>query len=69
MTVSAEDKDSSNRAQITVTNDDSNRLSDKDIENFMEQHEKNKEEDEKMYQKVMAKNNLEQQAYRFSSAF
>jgi len=60
--VSAEDKGTGNKEQITITNDQ-NRLSPEDIERMVNDAEKFKEEDEKIKAQVEAKNGLESFAY------
>lgn len=60
--VSAEDKGTGNKEQITITNDQ-NRLSPEDIERMVNDAEKFKEEDEKLKGQVEARNALESMAY------
>ncbi|KAG9390656.1 Heat shock protein 70 family [Carpediemonas membranifera] len=60
--VTAEDKSSGNRQQITITND-KNRLSKDDVERMINDAERFKAEDEKVREKVEARNGLENFAY------
>jgi heat shock protein 5 len=64
--VSAEDKGTGNKEQITITNDQ-NRLSPEDIERMVNDAEKFKEEDEKLKSQVEARNNLESMAYQMKN--
>ncbi|XP_052779817.1 heat shock protein 70 B2-like [Mya arenaria] len=63
MNVSAEDKSTKKRNNITITND-SGRLSKADIERMVNDAEKYREEDEKQRQRIEARNKLEN--YMFS---
>ncbi|XP_004226462.2 endoplasmic reticulum chaperone BiP [Ciona intestinalis] len=60
--VSAEDKGTGNKEKITIKNDD-NRLSKEDIERMVQDAEKFASEDQKLKEKVDAKNELESYAY------
>lgn len=60
--VSAVDKATGNKNQITITND-KGRLSKEDIERMVEESEKFKKEDEAVRERVEAKNHLENFAY------
>merc|ERR1712003_585114 len=64
--VSAEDKGTGNKEQITITNDQ-NRLSPEDIERMVNDAEKFKEEDEKVKAQVEARNGLESMAYQLKN--
>lgn len=64
--VSALDKTSGNRQQITITNE-SGRLNEEDIQRMLNESEKYKEEDESTFQKITAKNSLENMAYSTKS--
>jgi len=64
--VSAEDKGTGNKEQITITNDQ-NRLSPEDIERMVNDAEKFKEEDEKVKGQVEARNALESMAYQLKN--
>lgn len=64
--VSAEDKGTGNKEQITITNDQ-NRLSPEDIERMVNDAEKFKEEDEKVKAQVEARNSLESMAYQLKN--
>jgi len=64
--VSAEDKGTGNKEQITITNDQ-NRLSPEDIERMVNDAEKFKEEDEKVKGQVEARNGLESMAYQLKN--
>uniref|UniRef100_H2Z065 Endoplasmic reticulum chaperone BIP n=1 Tax=Ciona savignyi TaxID=51511 RepID=H2Z065_CIOSA len=60
--VSAEDKGTGNKEKITIKNDD-NRLSKEDIDRMVQDAEKFASEDQKLKEKVDAKNELESYAY------
>merc|ERR1712232_770701 len=60
--VSAEDKGAGSKEQITISNDQ-NRLTPEDIERMVADAEKFKEEDEKLKEKVEARNELEGYLY------
>jgi L1 cell adhesion molecule like protein len=62
LNVSAEDKTSGNKNNITITND-KGRLSKEEIERMVQEAEKYKEEDEAHKKKVEAKNSLENYTY------
>merc|ERR1719300_1200064 len=64
--VSAEDKGTGNKEQITITNDQ-NRLSPEDIERMVNDAEKFKEEDEKQKERITAKNGLESYCFNMKS--
>lgn len=64
--VNACEKSSGKTEKITIKND-SNRLSDEQIAQMLEDAEKYKEEDEKAQKKVQAKNNLENYVYNIKS--
>merc|ERR1712174_128430 len=66
MIVSAEDKGTGNKEEITITNDN-NRLSPEDIERMINDAEKFKEEDEKVEAQVEARNGLESMAYQLKN--
>jgi len=60
--VSAEDKGTGNKEKITITNDH-NRLSPEDIEKMIKDAEKFADDDQKIKERVEAKNELESYAY------
>ncbi|WCJ19533.1 Heat shock 70 kDa protein [Euphorbia peplus] len=62
LNVSAEEKKTRNRNQITITND-KGRLSKEEIEKMIEDAEKYKAEDEKIKKKILAREALEKYAY------
>lgn len=62
LTVSALEKGSGKKSNITITND-KGRLSKEEIEELVKQAEKYKEEDEKEHKRVEAKNSLENYIY------
>lgn len=62
MQVSAEDKGTGSKEQITINNDQ-NRLSPEDIERMINDAEKYSDEDKKVKEKVEARNELESYAY------
>eukprot|EP01092_Planopodium_desertum_P004495 TRINITY_DN1938_c0_g2_i1.p1 TRINITY_DN1938_c0_g2~~TRINITY_DN1938_c0_g2_i1.p1 ORF type:complete len:201 (-),score=86.43 TRINITY_DN1938_c0_g2_i1:68-649(-) len=61
--VSAEDKASGKREQITITND-AERLSEEEIERMIKEAEEMAEEDKKVKDRVVARNNLENYYYQ-----
>jgi len=62
LNVSAVDKSTGRENKITITND-KGRLSKEDIERMVQEAEKYKDEDEKIKEKIQAKNSLESYAY------
>lgn len=62
LNVSAVDKSTGKENKITITND-KGRLSKEDIERMVQEAEKYKDEDEKIKEKIQAKNSLESYAY------
>jgi L1 cell adhesion molecule like protein len=62
LSVSAVDKASGNKQNITITND-SSRLSEAEIQRMLDDAQKFKDEDEKHAQRVKARNELEQYAF------
>jgi heat shock 70kDa protein 1/2/6/8 len=62
LNVSAEDKTTSQKNKITITNDNG-RLSKEEIEKMVEEAENYKAEDEKLKKKVKANNTMENYAY------
>lgn len=62
LSVSAEDKQTGNKEQITITND-RNRLSQEDIDRMVKEAEEAAEEDKKAKERVEARNSLENYAY------
>ena len=62
LTVSAEDKSSGNRENITITNE-KGRLSKDDIERMVKEGEEFKAEDDEIREKIQAKNNFEGSVY------
>lgn len=64
--VSAEDKGTGSKEQITITNDQ-NRLSPEDIERMVNDAEKFKEDDERVKSQVEARNGLESMAYQLKN--
>jgi len=62
LNVSAEDKANGRTEKITITND-SDRLSKSDIERMVNEAEQYKEDDEKQYKRISARNELESFAY------
>ncbi|KAK3740164.1 hypothetical protein QZH41_014096 [Actinostola sp. cb2023] len=62
LNVSAVDKSTGKENKITITND-KGRLSKEDIERMVKEAEKFKDEDEKIKEKIQAKNSLESYAY------
>ncbi len=67
MNVSAEDKGSGNSRNITITND-KGRLSKEQIEEMIKKAEQFKEEDERLREKVEAKNGLENYLYNLKNS-
>ena len=66
MNILAEDKASKKNNKITITND-KGRLSKNDIDRLVNEAEKYKADDEKIRQKIEAKNNLESTAYHMKN--
>ena len=64
--VTAEDKSTNIKQSIDIR--DSGRLSSEDIKKMTEEQNKIKEEDERMFQRVQAKNQLESQCYSFRNS-
>jgi heat shock 70kDa protein 1/2/6/8 len=62
LNISAEDKTTSQKNKITITNDNG-RLSKEEIEKMVEEAENYKAEDEKLKKKVKANNTMENYAY------
>lgn len=62
LSVSAEEKGSSNKEQITITND-KGRLSEEEIERMVREAEEFKDDDDKVKKKIEAKNQLEGYIY------
>merc|ERR1711881_588182 len=67
MNVSAMDKSTKKENKITITND-KGRLSKEDIERMVNEAEKFKDEDEKLKEKIQAKNGLESYAYNMKQS-
>merc|ERR1712121_302524 len=67
MNVSAVDKSTKKENKITITND-KGRLSKDDIERMVNEAEKFNDEDEKLKEKIQAKNGLESYAYNMKSS-
>lgn len=67
MNVHAEDKASKKNRNITITNN-KGRLSKEEIEELLKEAEKNKEEDNKVREKIEAKNNLESTLYHMKNS-
>merc|ERR1712212_1409401 len=67
MNVSAMDKSTKKENKITITND-KGRLSKDDIERMVNEAEKFKDEDEKLKEKIQAKNGLESYAYNMKQS-
>jgi L1 cell adhesion molecule like protein len=67
MNVSAADKSTGRRNQVTITND-TGRLSKSDIEKMVNEAEKYKDQDEQMKKKIEAKNQLENYCYSVRSS-
>eukprot|EP00180_Rhodochaete_pulchella_P004445 Plantae.Rhodophyta-Rhodochaete_pulchella.ctg844.p3 GENE.Plantae.Rhodophyta-Rhodochaete_pulchella.ctg844~~Plantae.Rhodophyta-Rhodochaete_pulchella.ctg844.p3 ORF type:complete len:225 (-),score=68.46 Plantae.Rhodophyta-Rhodochaete_pulchella.ctg844:1917-2591(-) len=67
MSVAAEDKGSSNKEEITITND-KGRLSEDDIERMIRESEQFAEEDERIRNTINAKNKLENYIYTAKNA-
>ena len=66
LNVTAEDKGTKNKHQITITND-KGRLSKEQIDDMLKEAEKYKEEDDKQKDRVEARNNLENFAYNLKN--
>lgn len=66
MNIAAEDKASKKNQKITITND-KGRLSKEDIERFVKEAERYKEDDDKVRQQIEAKNNLESTTYHMKN--
>ena len=67
LTVSAVEKSTGKRNEITITNE-TGRLSTEDIERMVQEAEKYKEEDEETSKRIESKNNLENLYYRTKTA-
>ena len=65
--VSAVEKSTGKSEKITITND-SNRLSQEDIDKMIQEAEKFKDDDEKIKKKIEAKNSLENYCYNIKSS-
>lgn len=68
LTVSAEDKKSNSKEEITIKND-SGRLSEEEIEKMVQEAEEFKDADEKLKKKVESKNSLESLVFSSKSKF
>jgi L1 cell adhesion molecule like protein len=66
LNVSASEKSSGKSNKITITND-KGRLSKEDIEKMVEEAERYKNEDEKLRERIEAKNRMEEQIYQLKS--
>jgi heat shock protein 5 len=66
LSVSAEDKGTKKKEQITITND-KNRLSQEDIERMVKEAEEAAEEDKNAKERVEARNSLENYAYQIKN--
>jgi len=66
LSVSAEDKGTGKKEQITITND-KNRLSQEDIDRMVQEAEEAAEEDKKAKERVEARNSLENYAYQIKN--
>jgi len=66
LNVSAVEKSTGKNSKITITND-KGRLTPQDIERLVKEAEQFKDEDEKLRQRVEAKNQLEQLCYQYRS--
>lgn len=64
--VTAEDKSTGTKQSIDIK--DSGRLSEQDLNRMKEEQEKYKEEDEKMFKRAQAKNQLESQCFSFKNS-
>jgi len=62
LTVSAQDKGTGNKNQVTITSE-KGRLSEEEIQKMLEEAEKMKEEDQKAKERVHARNDLENLVY------
>ena len=67
MTVQAEDKATKKNRNIRITNN-KGRLSKEEIEECLKEAERNKEEDNKVRERIEAKNNLESTVYNMKNS-